>query len=72
MVQKGDTIFYNAAALQLSAGSMLNNLVSALPGAQLESGGRITINGEQVTSLLVNGKDFFKGDPNVALDNLPI
>lgn len=71
MVQKGDTIIYNAAALQLSAGSMLNNLVSALPGAQLESGGRITINGEQVTSLLVNGKDFFKGDPNVALDNLP-
>ena len=71
MVQKGDTIIYNAAALQLSAGSMLNDLVRALPGAQLESGGRITINGEKVTNLLVNGKDFFKGDPMVALTNLP-
>lgn len=71
MVQKGDTIIYNAAALQLSAGSMLSNLVRALPGAQLESGGRITINGEKVTNLLVNGKDFFKGDPMVALNNLP-
>ena len=71
MVQKGDTIIYNAAALQLSAGSMLNDLVRALPGAQLESGGRITINGEKVTNLLVNGKDFFKGDPLVALTNLP-
>lgn len=71
MVQKGDTIIYNAAALQLSAGSMLNDLVRALPGAQLENGGKITINGEKVTSLLVNGKDFFKGDPMVALTNLP-
>lgn len=71
MVQKGDTIIYNAATLQLSAGSMLNDLVRALPGAQLESGGKITINGERVTSLLVNGKDFFKGDPTVALTNLP-
>ena len=71
MVQKGDTIIYNAAALQLSAGSMLSNLVRALPGAQLDSGGKITINGEKVTNLLVNGKDFFKGDPMVALTNLP-
>lgn len=71
MVQKGDTIIYNAAALQLSAGSMLNDLVRALPGAQLDKGGKITINGERVTSLLVNGKDFFKGDPMVALTNLP-
>ena len=71
MVQKGDTIIYNAAALQMSSGSMLNNLVRALPGVQLEANGRITVNGEFVQSLLVNGKDFFKGDPNVALDNLP-
>lgn len=71
MVQKGDTLIYNAAALQLSAGSMLNDLVRALPGAQLDSRGKISINGEPVKTLLVNGKDFFKGDPNVALDNLP-
>ena len=71
MVQKGDTIIYNAAALQMSSGSMLNNLVRALPGVQLGNNGRITVNGEYVQSLLVNGKDFFKGDPNVALDNLP-
>ena len=71
MVQKGDTIIYNAAALQMSSGSMLNNLVRALPGVQLGANGRITVNGEFVSRLLVNGKDFFKGDPNVALDNLP-
>lgn len=71
MVQKGDTIIYNAAALQMSSGSMLSSLIHALPGVQLENGGRITVNGEYVERLLVNGKDFFKGDANVALDNLP-
>lgn len=71
MVQKGDTVVYNAAALQMSSGSMLGSLIRALPGVLIENGGRITVNGEYVESLLVNGKDFFKGDPNVALDNLP-
>ena len=50
---------------------MLDNLVRALPGVKLEDGGRITVNGEFVSSLLVNGRDFFKGDPQIALANLP-
>lgn len=29
------------------------------------------MNGEKVQSLLVNGEEFFHGDPKVALDNLP-
>lgn len=71
MVMKGDTIEYNAAAFQLSEGSMLDNLIKALPGAELDENGRITVNGEFVSSLMVNGRDFFKGDPRVALSNLP-
>lgn len=71
MVMKGDTIEYNAAAFRMQQGSMLDNLVRALPGVQLDDNGRITVNGEYVSSLLVNGRDFFKGDPKVALRNLP-
>lgn len=71
MVERGDTIVYNASAFQLSEGSMLDALVAQLPGVKLESGGRITVNGHFVKDLLVNGKDFFRGDPKVALDNLP-
>ena len=71
MVMRGDTLVYNAAAFQLAEGSMLDNLVRALPGVKLEDGGRITVNGEYVSSLLVNGRDFFKGDPQIALANLP-
>lgn len=71
MVNKGDTIVYNADYFQLAEGSMLDELISRLPGVKLESGGRITINGNFVSSLLINGKDFFKGDASVALQNLP-
>lgn len=71
MVMKGDTIEYNAAAFRMHEGSMLDNLVRALPGVNLDDDGRITVNGEFVKSLLVNGRDFFNGDPKIALRNLP-
>lgn len=71
MVNRGDTIVYNASALQLSNGSMLDALIRRLPGVELHPGGRITVNGKYVESLLVNGRDFFRGDPKVALENLP-
>lgn len=71
MVMKGDTIVYNADAFQLSEGSMLDALIEQLPGAELKDNGQITVNGRLVSSLLVNGKDFFRGDPKIALENLP-
>ena len=70
MVVKGDTLVYNADAFQLAEGSMLDGLVKRLPGFELQ-GGQIRVNGEYVSSLLVNGEDFFRGDPRVALENLP-
>lgn len=71
MVVKGDTLEYNASAFRMAEGSMLDNLIRALPGVKLSDDGRITVNGEYVSSLLVNGRDFFNGDPRVALSNLP-
>lgn len=71
MVVKGDTLVFDAAAFNLSEGSMLDALVSQLPGATLSADGVIEVNGRRINELLVNGKDFFKGDPKVALQNLP-
>ena len=71
MVVKGDTLVYNADAFQLSKGSMLDALIERLPGVELNEDGVITVNGQRVSSLLVNGRDFFRGDPAVALENLP-
>lgn len=71
MVMKGDTIVYNADAFKLAEGSVLDELIRQLPGAELSNDGVIKVNGKAVSSLLVNGRDFFKGDPMVALKNLP-
>lgn len=71
MVVKGDTIVFNANAFNLAEGSMLDGLVKQLPGVTLEPNGQVKVNGRFVNSLLINGKDFFKGDPQVALQNLP-
>lgn len=71
MVMKGDTIVYNADAFALTQGSMLDGLISQLPGVELKSGGQIYVNGKFVDELLVNGENFFKGDPRIALENLP-
>lgn len=71
MVMKGDTVVYNADAFQLSEGSMLDALIEQLPGVELKDNGRILVNGKYVESLLLNGKDFFKGNPKIALENLP-
>lgn len=68
---RGDTVVYDASAFQLAEGSMLDALVKQLPGVELKSDGRILHNGKFVESLLLNGRDFFKGDNRVMLDNLP-
>lgn len=60
---KNDTLVYNADAFQLSQGSMLDALIEQLPGVQLKDNGVITVNGKMVSSLLVNGKDFFVATP---------
>ncbi len=71
MVYRGDTLVYDATAFVLPEGSMLDGLIRQLPGAQLSSEGEITINGKKVDNLTLNGKDFFKGDNKVMLENLP-
>lgn len=66
-----DTLVYNADAFQLADGSMLDALVKQLPGVVLKDDGRIFVNGKFVSSLLLNGKDLFKDENKLMLDNLP-
>ncbi|MDE6644193.1 MAG: outer membrane beta-barrel family protein [Muribaculaceae bacterium] len=67
---KGDTLVYNADAFQLAEGSMLDQLISQLPGAELSDDGQIKINGQFVESLLLNGKQFMDGNNNLMLENI--
>ena len=71
MVLRGDTVVYNADAFNLAEGSMLDALIRQLPGAELSKDGEIKVNGKKIDNLLVDGRDFFEGDPKAALENLP-
>lgn len=69
--QKEDTTMYNAAAYRVAEGSTLEALVKQLPGVEVDDNGGIKWNGKTVTEFLINGKDFFKGDTETAMKNLP-
>ena len=71
LVVKEDTFIYNAAAYRTPEGSVVEELVKRLPGAQVGEDGKITINGKQVTRIKVDGKEFMNGDSQTALKNLP-
>ncbi len=47
---KEDTFVYNAAAYRTPEGSVVEELVKRLPGAQVDDDGKITINGKEVPS----------------------
>ena len=68
---KGDTLIYNADAFILAEGSMLDALISQLPGVELKRDGRIYHEGKFVDDLLLNGKQFFSRDRKLMLENLP-
>lgn len=70
--QKEDTTVFNASAYRTPEGSTLEALVKQFPGVEVSDDGKITWNGKEVKELLVNGKDFFKGDKDVAMKNLPV
>lgn len=68
---KEDTFVYNASAYRTPEGSVVEELVKKLPGAQVGDDGKITINGKEVTKILFDGKEFMTGDTKTAMKNIP-
>ena len=68
---KADTFVYNANAFRTPEGSVVEELVRRLPGAEVNDDGTIKINGKQVKKILVDGKEFMTGDTKTAMKNLP-
>lgn len=68
--QAGDTLSYNASAFKVLDGSTAEELLAKMPGIVVE-GGEVQAQGESVSKVMVDGKEFFDGDVNLALKNLP-
>lgn len=67
-----DTIEYNADTYKTQPNAVVEDLLKRLPGVDVDSDGKITANGKEVTKILVDGKEFFSDDPKVASKNLPV
>ncbi|GIZ08862.1 outer membrane beta-barrel protein [Flavobacterium sp. UMI-01] len=71
IVVKQDTLEYNAASFKLRPDDNVDALLKELPGFVVDDDGKISVNGKEVSQVLVNGKAFFGKDGAVALQNLP-
>lgn len=68
---RNDTIEYNASSFKTLPAALLEDLLKKLPGINVDRNGVITINGNIVSKIYVDGKDFFGNNPRVASRNLP-
>lgn len=68
--QKGDTTSFNANAFKTQQNAQAEDLIRKMPGITMQNG-QVQAQGEQVQKILVDGREFFGSDPNIALRNLP-
>ena len=66
-----DTIQYNAGSFKVQPNANVEQLLNKMPGINVGKDGTIKAQGEKVTKVLVDGKEFFGSDPKIATKNLP-
>ena len=71
MVAKKDTLEYTAELFKTTDNDVLEDLLKKLPGVEVDSDGKITSEGEEITKIMIDGKEFFLDDPALASKNIP-
>jgi len=67
---KKDTMAFNTKAFKVRVDDNVEDLLKKLPGIEVDADGKVKAQGEDVTKVYVDGKEFFGGDPAVAMKNL--
>lgn len=67
---KKDTVAYNASSFNVRVDDNVEDLIKKLPGLEVDANGKVEAQGEQVTKIYVDGKEFFSRDPAVVIKNL--
>jgi hypothetical protein len=70
VVVKGDTVQFNAGAFKTRPNATLEDLIKKIPGMEVDKDGNVKNQGEEVTKIYVDGKEFFGNDPKMATKNL--
>ncbi len=71
MTVKGDTIEYNTAAYHVNENAMVEDLLKKMNGVEVDKEGKVTVNGEEIKGVRIDGKKFFGDDVQSATKNIP-
>ncbi|MCY4205261.1 MAG: TonB-dependent receptor [Bacteroidetes bacterium] len=70
-VVRGDTIEFDAMVFSIRPQDMVEDMLAKLPGVRVGQSGAIFVHGERISTVLVDGKEFFSADYTIATRNLP-
>ncbi|MBS3992953.1 MAG: carboxypeptidase-like regulatory domain-containing protein [Bacteroidetes bacterium] len=68
---KQDTIIYDTKRFVTGEERKLKNVLQKLPGVEVDKNGLVTVQGKNVTTMLVEGRKFFDGSTKLAVENIP-
>ncbi|MBT2562335.1 TonB-dependent receptor family protein [Pedobacter sp. ISL-68] len=71
IVVKKDTIEFDAKSIKVRENAVVEDLLKKVPGVEVAKDGSIKAQGETITKVKVDGKEFFGNDPLLATKNLP-
>ena len=67
---KKDTVSFNASSFKINVDDNIEGLLKKLPGIEINEDGKVVSQGSVVTKIMIDGKEFFGGDPTIVLKNL--
>jgi hypothetical protein len=68
---KKDTLEFNASSFKVRENAVVEDVLKKLPGVEVAKDGSVKAQGETITRVKVDGKEFFGNDPLLATRNLP-
>ena len=70
IIKKGDTTIYNVKKFLNGTEDNLKDLISNLPGMKINNNGKIEVNGNVISELLIDGENLYKNQHQFATENL--
>ncbi|MES2379119.1 MAG: outer membrane beta-barrel protein [Bacteroidota bacterium] len=67
-----DTIEFNAEAFKTRPNAVVEDLLKKLPGVEVDMRGKVTVQGHDVSKVLVDGHEFFSNDYRIATKNVDV
>jgi len=69
VLMNGDTVVYNSSSFKTQSNANVEDLIKKMPGIQVDKDGKVSSEGQQITKVLINGKEFFGGNVEAATKN---